>query len=163
MQPSSSEPSPQSRRPLQWRLASTQLPSSQRNWSRPQARTAAHTHTQIKAFQRRSKEAAAGSSRRRHLRQLASSVPSLQSRSPSQRHFLWMHSPLRHCMSLDAHLAGGVGWRPHWDGDSSDWSCGGGGKTRGVTTHSLAFRNGPCHPQVMFGSTSWRAHVSLLG
>lgn len=58
-----------------------------------------------------------------HVRQLASSVPSLQSRSPSHLHFLCIHSPLRHCISLDEHLAGGVGWRPQRDGDSSDWSC----------------------------------------
>ena len=57
-----------------------------------------------------------------HIRQLASSLPSLQSGSPSHLHFLWMHSPERHCISLGEHLAGGVGWRPQWDGDSSDWS-----------------------------------------
>lgn len=57
-----------------------------------------------------------------YVRQLASSVPSLQSRSPSHLHFLCIHSPLRHCISLDEHFAGGVGWRPQRDGDSSDWS-----------------------------------------
>lgn len=58
-----------------------------------------------------------------YIRQLASSLPSLQSGSPSHLHFLCMHSPERHCISLDEHLAGGVGWRPQRDGDSSDWSC----------------------------------------
>lgn len=58
-----------------------------------------------------------------YIRQLASSLPSLQSGSPSHLHFLWIHSPERHCISLDEHLAGGVGWRPQRDGDSSDWSC----------------------------------------
>lgn len=60
-----------------------------------------------------------------HLRQLASSLPSLQSGSPSHLHFLWIHSPERHCISLVEHLAGGVGWRPQREGDSSDWSCAG--------------------------------------
>lgn len=58
-----------------------------------------------------------------YIRQLASSLPSLQSGSPSHLHFLWIHSPERHCISLEEHLAGGVGWRPQRDGDSSDWSC----------------------------------------
>lgn len=57
-----------------------------------------------------------------YVRQLASSLPSLQSGSPSHLHFLWIHSPERHCISLDKHLAGGVGWRPQRVGDSSDWS-----------------------------------------
>lgn len=65
------------------------------------------------------------------LRQFASSLPSLQSESPSHLHFLWIHSPELHCISLDEHLAGGVGLRPQRDGDSSDWSWG--EKTRGVS------------------------------
>lgn len=54
--------------------------------------------------------------------QFFSSLPSLQSGSPSQRHFLCMHSPEPHCISLGEHLAGGVGLRPQRSGDSSDWS-----------------------------------------
>ncbi len=57
-----------------------------------------------------------------HLQQFFSSLPSLQSGSPSQRHFLWIHSPEPHCISLGEHLAGGVGLRPQRSGDSSDWS-----------------------------------------
>ena len=58
-----------------------------------------------------------------YIRQLASSLPSLQSGSPSHRHFLWIQSPEWHCISLDEHFAGGVGWWPQREGDSSDWSC----------------------------------------
>lgn len=57
-----------------------------------------------------------------YLRQFISSLPSLQSASPSQRHFLWMHSPEPHCTSLGEHFTGGTGWRPHCSRDSSDWS-----------------------------------------
>lgn len=56
-----------------------------------------------------------------NLRQFFSSLPSLQSGSPSHLHFLCMHSPELHCTSLDEHLLGGVGFPQRW-GDSSDWS-----------------------------------------
>lgn len=53
---------------------------------------------------------------------MISSLPSLQSGSPSQRHFLWMHSPEPHCTSLAEHFTEGAGWRPHCSRDSSEWS-----------------------------------------
>lgn len=53
---------------------------------------------------------------------MISSLPSLQSGSPSHRHFLWMHSPEPHWISLAGHLKCITGWRPHCSRDSSDWS-----------------------------------------
>lgn len=57
-----------------------------------------------------------------YLQQFISSLPSLQSASPSQRHFLWTHSPEPHCISLGIHVTVWIGWRPHCSRDSSDWS-----------------------------------------
>lgn len=59
----------------------------------------------------------------KNLRQFISSLLSLQSASPSQRHFLWMHSPEPQGISLREHLCGGSGWRPHCSRDSSEWSA----------------------------------------
>lgn len=57
-----------------------------------------------------------------YSRQFLSSLPSLQSASPSQRHLGWIHSPEPHCISLAEHFTDGVGFLPQCSGDSSDWS-----------------------------------------
>lgn len=57
-----------------------------------------------------------------YLRQLTSSLPSLQSGSPSHLHFLWMHSPEPHWISLVGHLVCITSWRPHSSRVSSDRS-----------------------------------------
>lgn len=128
LQLTSSEPSTQSRMPLHCLLPWMQLPSSHSNWSGRQVREATKGGNTMGWSQPscsqwiHEREPNMPHWWERYVRQLTSSLPSLQSESPSHRHFLWMHSPEPHWISLAGHLVCITGWRPHSSMDSSDWS-----------------------------------------
>ena len=114
--------------PLHCLLPWMQLPSSHSNWSGRQVREATGGENGMGWSQPKCPwwipgwELSMPHWQESDLRQLTSSLPSLQSGSPSHRHFLWMHSPEPHWISLAGHLVWITGWRPHCSRDSSDWS-----------------------------------------
>lgn len=108
-----------------------------------------------------------------YLRQLTSSLPSLQSGSPSHRHFLWMHSPEPHWISLAGHFVCIAGCRPHCSRDSSDWSEQSASSShtqlRGMQEEVLHWNS--CAPQVggaqsssslPSSQSSWPLHTKFL-